>query len=146
LNVHRVSDIKQIEILIAEQLVSDPSPCEAEIAIVKLIRYKSTGSDKLLAEVIQAGDKKLLSEVHKLIDSVWNMEELPDQCKESVIYKTSSINLISYNGISLLSPSYKIVSNILLSQSCGPPQPATRLALFYFTYSHSFGSGCLKCV
>jgi hypothetical protein len=33
LNVHRVSDVEQIEIHTAEPLVLDPSPFEAEIAI-----------------------------------------------------------------------------------------------------------------
>jgi hypothetical protein len=36
-------------------------------------------------ELIQAGDESLLSEIHKLIHSTWNKEELPDQWKESVI-------------------------------------------------------------
>jgi hypothetical protein len=47
---------------------------------------------------------------HKLITSIWNKEELPDQRKESIIVP------IHKNGISLLSTSYKILSNILLSQ------------------------------
>jgi hypothetical protein len=36
LNVHRASDVRQIQI----PLVPDPSPCEVEIAIAKLKRYK----------------------------------------------------------------------------------------------------------
>jgi hypothetical protein len=52
--------------------------------------------------------------------SIWNKEELPDQWKESIIVqihekgdKTDSSN---YRGISLLSTSYKILSNVLLSR------------------------------
>jgi hypothetical protein len=56
-----------------------------EIAIGKLKKYKSPGSDQILAELIQAGGEILLSAIHKLINSVWNREELPDQWKESVI-------------------------------------------------------------
>jgi hypothetical protein len=41
LNVHRVRDVRQIEIQTAEQLVPDPSPVEVEIAIAKLKRFKS---------------------------------------------------------------------------------------------------------
>jgi hypothetical protein len=33
LNVHRASDVRQIEIHTAQPLVRDPSPCEVEIAI-----------------------------------------------------------------------------------------------------------------
>jgi hypothetical protein len=49
LNVHRVSDVRQIEIHTAELLVPNPSPFEAKIAIAKLKRYKSPGSDQILA-------------------------------------------------------------------------------------------------
>jgi hypothetical protein len=51
-NVYRVSDIRQNEILPAELLVSDPSPFEVEIAIAKLKRYNSPGSDQIPAELI----------------------------------------------------------------------------------------------
>jgi citrate synthase len=42
-----------------------------------LKKYKSPGSDQILAELVQAGGKILLSAIHKLINSVWNKEELP---------------------------------------------------------------------
>jgi hypothetical protein len=34
---------------------------------------------KIPAELIQAGGKLLLSAMHKLSNSIWNKEELPDQ-------------------------------------------------------------------
>jgi hypothetical protein len=37
------------------------------------------------AEVIQAVGETLRSEIYKLITSIWNKEELPDQWKESII-------------------------------------------------------------
>jgi hypothetical protein len=80
LNVHNVSDVRQIEIHKAEQLLPGPSCLEAETAIAKLKRYKSPGSDEIPAEAIQAGGEILLSLVHKLTDSDWSKEELPDQC------------------------------------------------------------------
>jgi hypothetical protein len=52
LNVHRVSDVRQIEIHTAEPLVPDPSPFEVEIAIAKLKSYKSPGSNESPAELI----------------------------------------------------------------------------------------------
>jgi hypothetical protein len=45
LNVHSVSDVRQIEIQTAEPLVPDPSSFEVEIAISKLIWIKSPGSN-----------------------------------------------------------------------------------------------------
>jgi hypothetical protein len=52
LNVHRVRDVKQTEINTAEPLVPDPSPFQFEIAIAKLKRHKSPGSDQIPAELI----------------------------------------------------------------------------------------------
>jgi hypothetical protein len=46
LNVHSVSDVRQIEIHTAEPLVPDLSPFEVEIATAKLKRFKSPGSDQ----------------------------------------------------------------------------------------------------
>jgi hypothetical protein len=83
--VHSFSDISNIEAHAAEQLVPGPSRLDVEIAIAKLKKYISPGSDQISAELIQAGGKILLSESHKLIDYVWNKEELPDQWKESII-------------------------------------------------------------
>jgi hypothetical protein len=82
------SGVRQIEIHRAEPLVPKPRSFEVEIAIAKLKKYKSPGSDQSLAELIQAGGETLWSEIHKLINSIWNKEELSAQWKES--YCTSS--------------------------------------------------------
>jgi hypothetical protein len=37
--------------------------------------------------MIQAGGDTLLSAIHKLVNSIWNKEQLPDQWKESIIVK-----------------------------------------------------------
>jgi hypothetical protein len=92
---------------------------EVEIAIAKLKKYKSPGSDEILAELIQAGSEISceVSAIHKLINSVWNREELPDQWKESIIVQVhrngDKTDCNNYGGISLLSKSYKIISNII---------------------------------
>jgi hypothetical protein len=78
-------EVRQTEIYIAEPLVPEPSPFEVETAIAKLKRYKSPGSDQISVELIQAGGKILRSKIHKLINSIWNKEILPDQWKESII-------------------------------------------------------------
>jgi hypothetical protein len=67
LNVHRVSDIRQIEIHTAEPFVPDPNPFGVKISISKFKKYKSPGSDQIPAELIQAG-----GEIHKLINSIWD--------------------------------------------------------------------------
>jgi hypothetical protein len=118
LHVHNVSDVRQIEVHTAESLIRVPSYLEVEVAVAKL--YKSPRSDQIPAELIQAGGEILLSAIHNLINSVWNKEELPDQWKESIIVpihkKGDKTDCNNYRGISLLSTSYKIMSNILLSR------------------------------
>jgi hypothetical protein len=58
--------------------------------------------------------------IHKLVNSVWNKEELPDQWKESIIEsvhnKGDKTDCNNYHGISLLSSPYKMLSNIFLSR------------------------------
>jgi hypothetical protein len=85
LNVHGVNDVRQTEMHTAEPLVSEPSSFEVEITIEKLKRYKLPSMGKILAELIQAGSNALHSHIHKLINSTWNKEELPQQWKESSI-------------------------------------------------------------
>jgi hypothetical protein len=50
-----------------------------------------------------------VSVIHKLSNSVWNKEELPDPLKESVIVpvqkKSDKTDCNNYHGISLLSTS-----------------------------------------
>jgi hypothetical protein len=82
LNVHNVSDVKQIDVHTAEP---GPSRLEFETATAKLKKYTSPGSDQIPAELIQAGGEILLSAIHKLINFVYNKEELPAQWTESVI-------------------------------------------------------------
>jgi hypothetical protein len=83
--VYNVSDIRQIEVHTAEPLVPGLSSLKVELAIVKLKRCKYPGIDQIPAELFQSGGKILLSVIHKLINSVRNKEELPDQWKESII-------------------------------------------------------------
>jgi hypothetical protein len=69
------------------------------------------------AEVIKAGGSAIHFEVYKLINCIWDKEELPEQWKESVtvpVYKKEDkADHSDYRGISLLSTTYKILSNIL---------------------------------
>jgi hypothetical protein len=120
LNVHRVSHVRQIAIRAAEPLVPDPIPFEIEIAIGKLKSFKSPGCGQIPAGLIEAGGEILRSNILKLIKSIWNKEELPDQWKESIIVpvheKGDKTVCSNYWVISFLSTSNKILSNILLSK------------------------------
>jgi hypothetical protein len=76
------------------------------MAIEKLKRYKSLGIDQIPAELNKAGGSKICCEIHKLINSIWNKEELPDQWKESIIVpvykKGDKTDCSNYRGISLV--------------------------------------------
>jgi hypothetical protein len=87
LNVNNVCDVRQIEVHTAERLVHSPSPLENEILIEKLKKYKSPGNDQIWAELIQAGGEMLLSAIPKLINSVWNKEELPISGRSLLLYQ-----------------------------------------------------------
>jgi hypothetical protein len=91
-----------------------------EIAIAKLKKYKSPGSDPIPVELIEAGSETILPAVYIFINSVWKKEELPDRWKETIIVpihkKSDKTDCNNYRGISLLSTSYKMLSNILLSR------------------------------
>jgi hypothetical protein len=118
--------------------VPEPTDSEVEMAIEELKRHKSPSIDQIPAELIKAGGMTIRSEIHKLINSqfhiifinakiikaninsIWNKEELPEQWKESIILpiyeKGNKTDCSNYRGISLLSTTYKILSNILLSR------------------------------
>jgi hypothetical protein len=84
-NVHRVSEVRQTEVHTAEPLVPEPSACEVDMVIEKEKGQNSPGVDKIPAELIKAGGRRICYEIHKLIISIWNKEELPEEWKESVI-------------------------------------------------------------
>jgi hypothetical protein len=66
-------------------LVPKPSCFEGDTAIKKVEKYKSPGTDTILAELIQAGGNMSYFEIHKFITSISNRAELPQQQKESII-------------------------------------------------------------
>jgi hypothetical protein len=118
MNIPGVNDVRQSEIHTAEPIVPEPIESEVEMAIEKLKRHKLPGIDQIPAELIKAGGRTIHFEIHKLINYIWNKEELPEQWKESIpIYKKGDkTDCNNYRCISLLSTTYKILSNILLSR------------------------------
>jgi len=56
LNVHGVNYVRQTEIGTAEQVVSEPSVFELEMAVEKLKSHKSPDTDEIPAELIKAND------------------------------------------------------------------------------------------
>ena len=75
------------------------------MAIEKLKRHKSPGIDQISAESIKVAGRTNHSESHKLINSISNKEELPEEWKESIILpiykKGDKTDCTNYGGISL---------------------------------------------
>jgi len=94
-------------------------PFEFEMAIEKLERHKSSGVDQIPAELVKAVSRTILSEISKLIISIWNKEELLEWWKELTIVpaykKGERTGCNNCKCISLLSSTYKLLSSILLS-------------------------------
>jgi hypothetical protein len=92
LNVHGVNHVWQTNTT-AEPLVPQPSAFDVEMAIEKQRKHKSPGTDQIPAKLIKAGGRTLHSKTHKLINSIWNKDQLPQQWKESItvpVYKNSN--------------------------------------------------------
>jgi sorting nexin-29 len=85
-----------------------------------LKRYKSPGSELIPTKLIQARGEILYSKIHKLIISILNKAKFPDQRNESIIVpihkKDDKIDCSNYRGMSLLSISYNILTNILFTK------------------------------
>jgi len=95
-------------------------PLRLSWLLKSLKNHKSPGIDQIPAELIKAGGRTIRSAVHKLIISIWNKEELSQECKGSIIVpihkKGDKTDCNNYRGILLLPTTYKILSNILLSR------------------------------
>ena len=92
---------------------------EVQLAIDRIKSHKSPDIDQIPAELIKVGDRTICLEIHELITSIWK-EKLPEEWKESIIVpirkKGGKTDCNNYRDISLLSTTYKILSNILVSK------------------------------
>jgi hypothetical protein len=90
------------------------------MAIEKLKRRTSPGTDQVPTQRIKAGSRKIRSDIHKLVNSIWNKVELPEEWKESIIVPIYNLgdktDCSNYRSMSILSSTHKILSNILLSK------------------------------
>ena len=105
-------DIRQTELHTAEPLVPEPTAFEFKLAIAELKSYKSPDIDHITTELIKAVGGTIHPEIHKLIISIWNKKELPEEWKESIIvlvYKKGDKTYCgNYRGISPLPNTYKM--------------------------------------
>ena len=76
--MHGVNDVRQTQLHTAEPLMPEPNDFEIEVAIEKLKSHKTPGTDQITVGLIKAGRRAIRSEIHKLFNSIWNKEELPE--------------------------------------------------------------------
>jgi hypothetical protein len=65
----------------AEPLAARPSAFQVQIVVENLKRHKSPGINHIPEKFIPARGRTIHSEVHNLIHSIWNKEELLNQWK-----------------------------------------------------------------
>jgi hypothetical protein len=95
----------------AKPLVPELTSFKVKIAIENLKRCRSPGTEQTLAELIQTVCNRRGSDVHRIITSVRNEEELPRQCKESIVV-----------------PLYKMDDKtVVIIEKCHSYQPHTKL-------------------
>jgi len=73
--------------------------------LLKSLKKRPPGIDQNAAELIKTGCRKIRYEINKLVISIWNKEELPEEWKESVILpiykKDDTTECSNCRGISL---------------------------------------------
>ena len=89
------------------------------MAIEKLIRHKSPGIGQIPAELIKAVGRTILPESHKFIILFGIRRNCTRSGRSRSLYifigRVIRYIVVNYRSISLLSTTYKILSNILLS-------------------------------
>jgi len=120
LNVFGVNDVRQTELYTSYPLLAELSAFEFKKATEKLKESnKSPGIDQIPAELIKAGGRTVCCDIHKLTNSVWNKEELPEEWKESIILsirrviKQCVVIIVAYHFCQLHT---KCLSTMLLSR------------------------------
>ena len=78
---------------------------------------KAPGSDNITPELIKIGGEDLWNQIHKLIQSVWIIEEIPSEWTEGIIcpfFKKGDRKLcLNCRGITLLNVTYKVFSSLI---------------------------------
>jgi len=119
-HVHGVNDVRQAEIHTAEPLVPEPSAFDVEMAVEKLKRRRSPRIDQIPAELIKAKGRTIHSEIHKLLI----LFGISSNCLRSGKNRSLCLPIrralihivVIIAAYHFLPPTYRILSNILLSR------------------------------
>jgi hypothetical protein len=88
------------------------------MAVENLTRHKSPSVDQIRAELIKADGRAIRSEIRKLINSIWDKEELPEEYNESLYLsiRRAIKQIVIIVEISSFADILQILSNVLLSR------------------------------
>jgi len=103
-----------------EQNIERPTKEEVETGLDMLKNGKAPGANYIIPECLKNGGEQLIKQLHKLINKIWDKEEIPIAWSTSVLClvfkKGDTMCCTNYRGISLLNTSYKMLSNVLLNR------------------------------
>ena len=93
---------------------------EAEDPINRLKRNRSSGSDGITAELLQAGGEQLARQMHKLCNKAWEEGTVPDAWGKSILVRIPKRGDLSdcsnYRTISLINHTGKVLLAVLLNR------------------------------
>lgn len=94
---------------------------EIRLAIHRMKKGKAPGIDDITAEELcESATDSGVKVVHRLCNTIWRKEKIPDEWKRSVIIpihkKNDKLDCTNYRGISLLCSSGKVFSSIILQR------------------------------
>ena len=93
---------------------------EIRDALKNLKRDKAAGVDNIPAEALREGGEEMVNQLHRLINSVWNREEIPLDWKKGLLVKLPKNGNLSncdkWRGIMLLSIPSKVLTRIILDR------------------------------
>lgn len=100
-----------------------PPPTQEEIHrhILRLKNNRTSGEDGIVAELLKHLGPKSLWELTRIIEGIWETEQLPEDWKCALIHplhkKGDRTDVNNYRGISLVQVTYKILSACLLQRT-----------------------------
>jgi hypothetical protein len=82
-----------------------------------LKNHKASGADSIPAELLRYGGNKVINAIHNLINLIWDLEQVPDEWRKSIICpirkKGDKLSYENCRGITLLCATYKALTNII---------------------------------
>jgi hypothetical protein len=94
-----------------------PTVIEVYDTIRRMKDNRAPSEDAITAELIKGGGRSLWKNIHQLIVSIWEKDEMPEESRTAIICpickKGNKLECNNYRRISLLNVVYKIFTNIL---------------------------------